>query len=244
MLSKINKAIKKIEKLYSISNSSRYIKYLRKAGVTIGEECIIYEPKKTTIDLTRPYLLDIGDNVRITKGVIILTHGYEWSVMRDFYKRPMGGCAGIKLGNNIFIGMNSIILKGVSVGSNVIIGAGSVVTKNIPDNVVVGGNPAKIICSIDELYNKCLSREYQEAKKQYISILKNAQRQPVKEDFYKSYPHLFLNKNNTLNKVVEKQFGSSIENHDISMFSSFEQFSAAIEIEIKAHKQKSESPNH
>jgi acetyltransferase-like isoleucine patch superfamily enzyme len=51
----------------------------------------------------------------------------------------------IKIGNNCFIGMNSIILKGTEIGDNSIIGAGSVVSGKFPDNVVVAGNPAKII---------------------------------------------------------------------------------------------------
>ena len=51
----------------------------------------------------------------------------------------------INIGNNVWIGMNSLILKGVKIGENSIIAAQSVVTKVVPDNVLVGGNPAKII---------------------------------------------------------------------------------------------------
>lgn len=61
---------------------------------------------------------------------------------------------GVKIGNNVFIGMNTIILKGVNIGSNVIIGAGSVVTKDIPDNVVAAGNPCRPIMTIDEYREK------------------------------------------------------------------------------------------
>lgn len=50
-----------------------------------------------------------------------------------------------KIGNNCNIGANVVIIGNISIGSNVIIGAGSVVTKNIPDNVVIAGNPAMII---------------------------------------------------------------------------------------------------
>ena len=49
------------------------------------------------------------------------------------------------IGNNVFIGMKSTILKGVHIGNNVIVGAGSVVVKDVPDNCIVAGNPAKII---------------------------------------------------------------------------------------------------
>ena len=51
----------------------------------------------------------------------------------------------INIGNNVWTGMNSLILKGVSIGENSIIAAHSVVTKDVPDNVIVGGNPAKIL---------------------------------------------------------------------------------------------------
>lgn len=51
----------------------------------------------------------------------------------------------VVIGNNVWIGERSIILKGVRIGNNAVIAAGSVVTKDIPENTVVGGNPAKII---------------------------------------------------------------------------------------------------
>mgnify|MGYP002627478778 FL=1 len=49
------------------------------------------------------------------------------------------------IGNNVIVGINSIILPGVRVGSHVVIGAGSVVTKDVPDHCIVAGNPAKVI---------------------------------------------------------------------------------------------------
>ncbi len=58
--------------------------------------------------------------------------------------------APIVIGNDCFIGMNSIILKGTTIGNNVIVGAGSVVHGNFPDNCVIAGNPAKIIKRLDE----------------------------------------------------------------------------------------------
>lgn len=53
--------------------------------------------------------------------------------------------APIRIGDNCFIGMNSIILKGTTLGNNVIVGAGSVVHGTFPDNCIIAGNPAKII---------------------------------------------------------------------------------------------------
>ncbi|WP_307774297.1 MULTISPECIES: acyltransferase [Flavobacterium] len=53
--------------------------------------------------------------------------------------------APVTIGNNVWVGERAIILKGVSIGDNSVIAAGSVVTKNVPENSIVGGNPAKVI---------------------------------------------------------------------------------------------------
>ena len=58
------------------------------------------------------------------------------------------------IGNNVFIGMGAIDQAGSHIGNNVIIGAGANVNGVIPDNSVVLGNPAKVVCSIDEYVNK------------------------------------------------------------------------------------------
>ena len=57
----------------------------------------------------------------------------------------------ITIGNNVWIGGSAIVTPGVTVGDNVVIAAGAVVTKSFPDNVVVGGNPARIIKTIEEI---------------------------------------------------------------------------------------------
>lgn len=62
------------------------------------------------------------------------------------------------IGNNVFIGMRSIILQGANIGDNVIIGAGSVVSGKVESNSVYAGNPAKKICSLEEHKNKLAKR--------------------------------------------------------------------------------------
>ena len=54
------------------------------------------------------------------------------------------------MGDNVWIGGNTVILPGVIVGSNVVIGAGSVVSKDIPDNTIAAGNPCKVIREITD----------------------------------------------------------------------------------------------
>ncbi len=89
-------------------------------------------------------MIKIGNNVRITRGCILLTHDYSWSVLAGVYGEILGGIGYLDIGDNVFIGMNSIILKNTSIGDNVVIGAGSVVSGKIECNSVYAGNPARI----------------------------------------------------------------------------------------------------
>jgi acetyltransferase-like isoleucine patch superfamily enzyme len=90
----------------------------------------------------------IGDNVMIGGGVTIADSDFHslnpiyWHTHNDALKMKK---LPINIGNDVFIGMNSTILKGVTVGSNAVIAAESLVKQNIPANEVWGGNPAKFI---------------------------------------------------------------------------------------------------
>lgn len=145
------------------ADSESYIKYLRRQGASVGERVNIYAPNRILIDMSRPWLIDIGDDVQITEDVTILTHGYDWAVLKGVYGEVLGSSGRVKIGNNIFIGMKTTILKGVHIGNNVIIGANSLVNKDIPDNCVVVGNPAKVIMSLDQYYEKRKKEQLAEA---------------------------------------------------------------------------------
>jgi tetrahydrodipicolinate N-succinyltransferase len=87
--------------------------------------------------------------VTVTSGVQFITHdGATW-LLRD-EKGRRHRLAPIEIGNDVFIGVNSIILPGVRIGNRVIVGAGSVVNRSIPNNCVVAGVPAKFIRTFDE----------------------------------------------------------------------------------------------
>lgn len=119
--------------------SNTYIKAMRKKGMRIGEGTTIFDPTTVFLDHTRPWMIEIGKNVKITRGVTILTHGFDWSVLKGKYGNVLGSCGKVTIGDNCFIGMHSTILKGVTIGDNVIIGANSLVNHDIPSNSVWGG---------------------------------------------------------------------------------------------------------
>lgn len=172
------------------ASSEKFIDYLRKCGIKIGDDVVFYSPKNTMIDTSAPFLLSIGNNVKITHGVIILTHDYSWSVLKnlpDKCGKILGAQSPVTIGNNVFIGRNAIILRGVTIGDNVVIGAGSVVTKDCDSNSVYAGSPAKRIMSIDEYYSKRNDKQFEEAKTLAIKYKEFYGKEPPIEIFYEYF---------------------------------------------------------
>lgn len=129
-------------------SSGNLVRGYKYKGMTIGRDCSIY----STEFWSEAYLISIGNHVQITAGVKLFTHGGGW-LFRE--KIPDFDSFGkITIGDNVYIGNNAMILPGVVIGSNVLIAAGAIVTKNVPDGVVVAGNPARIIESISEFIEK------------------------------------------------------------------------------------------
>ncbi len=173
---------KRLKRLWAKRSSSAWIEYLRNVGVRIGEGTMFYcRPWELLIDTTRPYLIEIGKNVQITKGVTVLTHGFDWSVLKAKYGDIIGSAGKVKIGDNCFIGMNTLILKNTTIGDNVIVGAGSVLTgREYPSNTVVAGNPARVICTLEEYYNKRLGQQKKEAKELVLEYYKTYKAKPDK----------------------------------------------------------------
>lgn len=119
--------------------------YARLIGVTLGQNNFIPDKEMWP---SEPYLVTIGDNCQITMGVRLFTHG-GGQVMRKFYP-DFDAFGKIRIGNNVYIGNNSLIMPGVTIGDNCLVGAGSVVSKSVPAGMVVAGVPAKIICTVEE----------------------------------------------------------------------------------------------
>ena len=93
--------------------------------------------------------LKIGNKVSISSGVHIITHDSSNYRQFDLKKDPIEGShinrAPVKIGNNVQIGTNSVILPGVTIGNNVVVGALTLINKDIPDNCRAVGSPMKII---------------------------------------------------------------------------------------------------
>jgi acetyltransferase-like isoleucine patch superfamily enzyme len=142
----------KLYRANSYNQSEVYRKYL---DVKIGEN-VRFTGKRISFG-SEPYLVEIGNNVTITSGVIFETHDGGVGVFRKEF--PNINIFGkIKIGNNVFIGHRVIIMPGIIVGDNVVIGAGSIVTKDVPNNVVIAGVPAKTIKSIEDYKNQALKK--------------------------------------------------------------------------------------
>jgi acetyltransferase-like isoleucine patch superfamily enzyme len=93
-------------------------------------------------------LITIGSNCALTKGVKIFTHGGARVARRKYPNYDVFGM--VEVGDYCYIGTNSLIMPGVKIGNGSMVAAGSVVTKSVPPNMVVGGNPARILCTVDE----------------------------------------------------------------------------------------------
>jgi acetyltransferase-like isoleucine patch superfamily enzyme len=180
------KLIKKIiYKLVATFASPEY--YGKFIGVKFGKNCYI----STKGFSSEGFLITIGDNVRIAKEVLLLTHGGVWP-LRFIYPelKDFDYYGKINIGNNVYIGQRAIIMPGVTIGNNCVIGASTIVNKSIPDNSVVGGNPVKYISTTDEFVERVLKNDIKAHK------LKGKE----KMDFIRSLPE---------NKFVRKSFIST-----------------------------------
>lgn len=147
--------IKLFKLIFNRGGQYASIDNLRKTGMVIGNGCEIYS---TASFGSEPYLIHLGDCVRINQGVHFVTHdGGVW-VLRNLEGfdefKDVDLFGEITVGNNVHIGTNAIIMPGVTIGDNVIIGCAAVVCHDIPNNSVAVGIPARVIKTVDEYMTK------------------------------------------------------------------------------------------
>lgn len=141
-------------RLWTMIKSTDRVAYLRKNHIFggIGKNVTIMDRK---IPLYAK-LIKIHDNVRIASNVSFVTHDVTHYMLntklgKNLYNETVG-C--IEIMDNVFVGTNVTILNNVRIGENSIIAAGAVVTKDVPANSIVGGVPARVICSLDDYLAK------------------------------------------------------------------------------------------
>lgn len=101
------------------------------------------------LDPSHCWLIEIGDNVTLAPRVHILCHDASTKGFLGYTK-----VGRVTIGDNVFIGAESVVLPGVTIGSNVIVGANSTVTHDVPDHTVVAGSPARVLCSLESYLAK------------------------------------------------------------------------------------------
>ncbi len=147
-----------MKKMYSIgANLGRYIRYkrLRLSGIQIGKDTFI--SPKAHIDRHFGSKVIIGNNCYITRNVVILNHTDTCKGGPNSIWVTQGGGRILKdviIGDNVFIGVNSVILPGVTIGKNAVVGALSLVNRDIPANTVWAGVPIRYISTTEEMIKK------------------------------------------------------------------------------------------
>lgn len=158
-----------LEKLYDFnatrpSEGEKRAALLKELLAEVGENCYVEPPLHANwgchthfgknvyanFNLTLVDDIDIfvGDSVMFGPNVTVATAGHP---IDPALRLKVGQFnIPVRIGNNVWIGANSVILPGITIGDNSVIGAGSIVTKDIPENVVAVGNPCRVLRPISE----------------------------------------------------------------------------------------------
>ena len=196
--------LKKIKTYLQCRTAKGYEQWLRKQGVVIGKNLRLFNHNSIRFDITTPGLITVGDNVSITADVSILTHDFCSSVFREKYHDYLPGRSKVIIGNNVYIGQKAIILRGVTIGDNVIIAAGAIVTKDVPSDSVVAGVPARVVCTLDEYYQKRKSLALAEAKQYARDLYQYRGVRPTVEDFWEEFALFYHEEENYPETFVQR----------------------------------------
>ena len=152
------------KKIYRKYFFTEPIKALKRKGLIVGKNFTMQGG--VSIDSSHCWLICIGNNVTLSPNVVILAHDASMKMFTNYTKIGQ-----VIIGNRVFIGACTTILPGVKIGNDVVVAAGSLVNRDIPDGVVAGGNPAKVIGDIQDFIARkksemkifpCFGKEYTE----------------------------------------------------------------------------------
>ena len=182
----IKDIVKKIVRRGGTNPEKEAMEYCYAHGFTSGKN--FQYNSGYPIDGNWPWLISVGDDVTLSSNVRILAH--DASTAKTGVRTKVGI---VRIGNNVFIGADSIVLCNTRIGDNVIIGAGSVVTRDVPSNSVYAGNPAKFICTFDEY-----KRKHHE----------NQENHPIfREQTWREWPNVSDEEKAEMKKKLENTFG-------------------------------------
>ena len=121
----------------------------RKLLYAMGENCSI----QSSVEITDPQYVRMGNNVRLS-GCTLFGHDGSINMLNRAYGLKLDSVGKIDIRDNVFIGHRAIVMPGVTIGPNAVVAAAAVVTSDVAENTVVGGIPARRICSLDEMVER------------------------------------------------------------------------------------------
>jgi acetyltransferase-like isoleucine patch superfamily enzyme len=144
-----------IYRRFVAQSSQEWGEYMAKWGGlnSCGENVVI----NIGCNITDPYLVRIGNNVALS-ACTLLGHDAVVRVVNTALSLKLDAVGPIEIRDNSFVGHGAIVMPNVCIGPNAVVAAGSVVTKDVPPGVVVGGVPAKYICTFDEMVDRLKAR--------------------------------------------------------------------------------------
>jgi len=151
----------KINARFQQARLHRRWKRLREMGMRIGERVNL--PASTWIDTPHCFLISIGDDCGFGPDCLILAHDAQMDEYLDAARLGR-----VVIHPSCHIGARTTILAGIEIGPRTVVGANSVVSRSLPPDTVCGGNPATVICSLDEYLEKHRQRLARRPKFEYL----------------------------------------------------------------------------
>lgn len=224
-------------------DAKAFCEHYRKMGIKMGENITVYFGRypftlRPYLDISRPSLLEIGDNVLLHEGLRIFTHDYVTQLFVNKYDEFLPSSGKVVIGNNVSFGVNCTVLKGVTIGEYSFIGAGSLVNKDIPPYSIAAGVPCRVLCSLEQYFEKRKWDGVVEAFEYAKSIQERFKRRPVSTDFFEEFP-LFIDAHNfneypelheRIKRVLHSHFDAWLEKHK-AQFDGLDEFLKAAGIE-------------